>query len=145
MEGQDKQENATNRREDVYSQVVRAGRRTYFMDVKSTANDDYYLTITESKKRFDNEGNFRYEKHKIFLYKEDFDNFLTAMEDVVAFIKKNRPVEPRPEPAYSSEPKPENRQETTETPVAEEPKAEQESEPKDFTDVSFEDLDDEKK
>jgi hypothetical protein len=144
MEGQDKQENATNRREDVYSQVVRAGRRTYFMDVKTTANDDYYLTITESKKRFDNEGNFRYEKHKIFLYKEDFDNFLTAMEDVVAFIKKNRPVEPRPKPAYSSEPQSENLQDVTET-ITEESKTEQDSEPKDFTDVSFEDLDNEKK
>ena len=141
MEGQEKQENATPRRDDVYSQVVRAGRRTYFMDVKATANDDYYLTITESKKRFDNEGNFRYEKHKIFLYKEDFDNFLTAMEDVVAFIKKNRPIEERRETAYTQEPKVEAQPQQEAAPVAEEPHAE---EPKDFTDVKFEDLEGEK-
>lgn len=76
------------RNDEVYSKVVKAGKRTYFFDVKSTKGNDLYLTITESKKRFDEEGNARFEKHKIFLYKEDFDNFSEGMEDVIAKIKE---------------------------------------------------------
>ena len=60
------------RREDIFSQAIRAGKRTYFFDVKATRTDQYYLTITESKRRFDAEqGKFYYEKHKLFLYQED--------------------------------------------------------------------------
>jgi hypothetical protein len=90
MEGFEKQENAKNR-EEIYSQVIRAGKRTYFFDVRSTYNDDYYLTITESKKKFNRQGRYFYEKHKIFLYKEDFDEFLEAMQKAIDFIKKERP------------------------------------------------------
>ena len=61
--------------QEIHSKVVRAGKRTYFFDVKSTRNEEYYLTITESKKKFEDNGNFHYEKHKIFLYKEDFHKF----------------------------------------------------------------------
>lgn len=85
-------------REEIYSQVLRAGKRTYFFDVKVTSTDDYYLTITESKKRFDNrQGRPFYEKHKIFLYKEDFDNFLDSFSKTVDFIKTEKPgIERRP-------------------------------------------------
>jgi hypothetical protein len=71
--------------ESVYSKKVRAGRRrTYFFDVRRTKGDDYYLTLTESTKRFNGEG---YERHKIFLYKEDFNRFLASLEDVVNHVK----------------------------------------------------------
>ncbi len=80
-------------REEVFSQVLRAGKRTYFFDVKVTSNNDYYLTITESKKRFDNrQGKPYYEKHKIFLYKEDFDNFMDSFASTVDFIKQKIPM-----------------------------------------------------
>ena len=72
-----------NYRNEIYSKSVRAGKRTYFFDVKSTRSGDHYLTITESKKKFDQEGNFHFEKHKIFLYKEDFDKFKDGLIDVV--------------------------------------------------------------
>ena len=74
--------------EDVYSKPVRAGKRTYFFDVKTTkGNNDYYLTITESKRRQEQDGTFSYDKHKIFLYKEDFEKFAEGLEDAVAFIR----------------------------------------------------------
>ena len=72
-----------NYRNEIYSKSVRAGKRTYFFDVKSTRSGDHYLTITESKKKFDQEGNFHFEKHKIFLYKEDFDKFKDGLNEVV--------------------------------------------------------------
>ena len=73
--------------EDVYSKPVRAGKRTYFFDVKATKGKDYYLTITESKRRVDSNGNFDYEKNKIFLYKEDFEKFAEGLEEVISYIK----------------------------------------------------------
>ncbi|MCQ2156324.1 MAG: PUR family DNA/RNA-binding protein [Bacteroidales bacterium] len=74
--------------EDVYSKPVRAGKRTYFFDVKSTkGNKDYYLTITESKRRVNPDGSFSYDKHKIFLYKEDFVKFAEGLDEVVDYIK----------------------------------------------------------
>ena len=73
--------------EDVYSKQVRAGKRTYFFDVKSTKSNDYYLTITESKRKTEPNGSFSYEKHKIFLYKEDFEKFTEGLEEVINIIK----------------------------------------------------------
>lgn len=76
--------------EDVFSKPVRAGKRTYFFDVKTTkGNNDYYLTITESKRRQEADGSFSFDKHKIFLYKEDFDKFQEGLADVVAYIRQN--------------------------------------------------------
>ncbi|MCU0449009.1 MAG: PUR family DNA/RNA-binding protein [Bernardetiaceae bacterium] len=72
---------------EIFSKRVKAGKRTYFFDVKSTRGNDYYLTITESKKRFNDDG-FTYEKHKIFLYKEDFNKFLEALNQTVGHIKE---------------------------------------------------------
>jgi len=80
----------------IYSKSVRAGKRTYFFDVKSTRSGDHYLTITESKKKFDQEGNFHFEKHKIFLYKEDFDKFKDGFIEVidkVISLNQANPVE----------------------------------------------------
>ena len=101
LENQENQENQGNQenqekpeRQEIFSRAVRAGKRTYFFDVKSTRRNDYYLTITESKKRFNKEGRYYFEKHKVFLYKEDFDKFLEGLNDVIEFIKNsnNQPV-----------------------------------------------------
>lgn len=75
-------------REEVFSKAVRAGKRTYFFDVKTTRGNDYYLSITESKKCFDDNGDFHFEKHKIFLYKEDFDKFTDGFAESIDFIKE---------------------------------------------------------
>jgi len=82
------EESENNGRQEIYSRSIRAGKRTYFLDVKSTRSDDYYLTITESKRRFDNDqGKFFYEKHKVFLYKEDFDKFTEGLNEVIDYIR----------------------------------------------------------
>ncbi len=80
-----------NDRGDLFSKSVRAGKRTYFFDVKSTRLNDYYLTITESKKRFGTDGKFSYEKHKIFLYKEDFEKFMEGLQEAIEHIRENAP------------------------------------------------------
>jgi len=67
---------ATMEKEEIFSKVLRAGRRTYFFDVRATKAGDYYITITESKKFTNDDGSFHYKKHKIYLYKEDFDGFI---------------------------------------------------------------------
>jgi len=77
-------------REDVYSKAVRAGKRTYFFDVKSTRGRDLYLTITESKKHTHEDGSASYDKHKIFLYKEDFDKFIDGLRDAIDEIDRLR-------------------------------------------------------
>lgn len=87
-------ENKGGAREEIFSRVVRAGKRTYFFDVKATRSGEYYLTITESKRRFNNEqGKFYYEKHKLFLYKEDFEKFSNGLRDVVEFIETGKSSE----------------------------------------------------
>lgn len=75
-------------KEEIYSKAVRAGKRTYFFDVKETRNQEQYLTITESKRRFSEvSGKFFYEKHKIFLYGEDFEKFTNGLNDVMKFVE----------------------------------------------------------
>ena len=81
-----------NDRGDLFSKSVRAGKRTYFFDGKSTRLNDYYLTITESKKRFGTDGKFSYEKHKIFLYKEDFEKFMEGFQEAIEHIRENAPA-----------------------------------------------------
>lgn len=79
--------------EIIYSKAIKAGKRIYYLDVKKSRNEDLYLAITESKKKvtgFDEDAQVTYEKHKIFLYKEDFDKFIEGLEDVVGFIKKEQ-------------------------------------------------------
>jgi hypothetical protein len=111
-------------REEIFTKVVRAGKRTYFFDVKATRKDDYYLTITESKKRLGKEGKIFYEKHKIFLYKEDFEKFAEGFKDAVTYIGNGR------EDIKTSLPEPDGKAaEEKETLSAEE-----------FTNIEFDDL-----
>src|SRR5688500_13910319 len=78
---------------EIYSKAVRAGKRTYFFDVKATKDGNLYLTVTESKRRLRHDGNgFFYEKHKVFLYKEDFIKFSDGLSEVVDYIRKNNPT-----------------------------------------------------
>jgi len=77
-------------KEDIFSKVLRAGRRTYFFDVRATKADDYYLTITESKKFTNDDGSFHYKKHKIYIYKEDFAEFKDILAEMTDFIIKEK-------------------------------------------------------
>lgn len=85
-------QNDRDRKDEIFSKAVRAGKRTYFFDVKSTKADDYYLTITESKKKFSDDGKFHFEKHKLFLYKEDFEKFADGLKEVIEFIHEEKGV-----------------------------------------------------
>ncbi|MBT4478255.1 MAG: PUR family DNA/RNA-binding protein [Flavobacteriales bacterium] len=111
--------------EEIYSKVVRAGKRTYFFDVRATRAEDYYLTITESKKFFNEDGSSHYKKHKIFLYKEDFEKFKDAFSEVVGYI-----VDAEGEAVISNHESNGKEETTTETTEKE----------KDFTDVNFDDI-----
>ena len=117
-------------REEIHSKVIRAGKRTYFFDVKSTRNDELYLTITESKKRFSEGGKFHYEKHKIFLYREDFEKFLESLQEIVEFIEEKQPEENM---VSISEPETEKPEENEEEMVVE-------GDAKKYTNVNFEDI-----
>ena len=80
-----------NDNNEVFSRRVKAGKRTYFFDVKETKAGEYYITITESKKRFNEDsGKFFFEKHKVFLYKEDYEKFRGSLDDVLDFVQKNQ-------------------------------------------------------
>ncbi len=76
--------------EDIFEKVIRAGRRTYFFDVRETKAGDYYITITESKKFTNEDGSFFYRKHKIYLYKEDFNDFQEALREATSFVLKEK-------------------------------------------------------
>ena len=109
--------------EEIHSKVVRAGKRTYFFDVRATRADDYYLTITESKKFFNEDGSSHYKKHKIFLYKEDFAKFKDAFIEALGFIEDKKG-------AYI----PEERSEETAA------SAKENRNTNEFTDVNFDDI-----
>jgi hypothetical protein len=86
--------------EIIYSKAIKAGKRIYYLDVKKSRNEDLYLAITESKKKvvgFDEDAQVTYEKHKIFLYKEDFGKFIEGLEDVISFIKREQGEAPQRE------------------------------------------------
>lgn len=109
---------SANDRQEIFSRTVRAGKRTYFFDVKSTRAGEYYLTITESKRRFNNDqGKFFYEKHKLFLYKEDFEKFAEGFSSTIEFINTGNA--------------PEEHKEESAAPTVKDP----------HTDIDFEDLD----
>lgn len=116
-----------NYRDEIFSKSVRAGKRTYFFDVKSTKGKDLYLTITESKKRFNDDGKFFFEKHKLFLYKEDFDKFEEGFSEALEAISKLK--ESGEYPDLKSDNYTENSQESN-----------SEKSNEGFTDVNFEDL-----
>ncbi|AEW84976.1 PUR family DNA/RNA-binding protein [Flavobacterium columnare] len=79
-------ENEMLEKEEIFSKVLRAGRRTYFFDVRSTKADDYYITITESKKFTEDDGSFHFKKHKIYLYKEDFAAFKDILDEMTSYV-----------------------------------------------------------
>jgi hypothetical protein len=93
-----------NQKEEIFTKIVRAGKRTYFFDVKATRKEDYYLTITESKKRLGKEGKVFYEKHKIFLYKEDFEKFTEGLKDAVTYIGNGKEQVKNIEPVEDKKP-----------------------------------------
>lgn len=127
------QEKENKKRDEIFSQTVRAGKRTYFFDVKTTRSEDYYLTITESKKRFNKEqGKFYYEKHKVFLYKEDFDKFSNGLQTVIDYIKQ----------AYEEKGEDSSKLEKTSENKTENPGKENAEE---FSNIKFEDLNEEDK
>lgn len=118
-------------KEEIFSKVLRAGRRTYFFDVRSTRADDYYLTITESKKFTNDDGSFYYKKHKIYLYKEDFDGFREILKEMTDFIineKGEEVISERHQKDFKKEYEEENKPKSTS------------SNPEKFTDVSFDDI-----
>ena len=147
MDGNEKG-GSKRRADDVYSQSLRAGNRTYFFDVKSTKSEDLYLTITESKRRFNNDnGKFYYEKHKLFLYPEDFAEFCDHLNGTLDKIKElNGGIEATPRAELESNDEGDNSKQH----VAEDPSPKAESTSSDdtdkgdatktFSDVSFEDL-----
>ena len=87
------EENKQHVNEDIFSKVLRAGRRTYFFDVRSTKAGDYYLTISESKKFTNEDGTFYFKKHKIYLYKEDFENFTNILGEMTKYIIDEKGLE----------------------------------------------------
>ena len=124
-------ENDMLEKEEIFSKVLRAGRRTYFFDVRATKADDYYITITESKKFTEVDGSFHFKKHKIYLYKEDFAAFAEILEELTSYVLNHKGEEVISERhqkdfkrEYSSE-----KSEEDEIP-----------ESSSFTDISFEDI-----
>jgi predicted metal-dependent hydrolase len=83
-------ENDLLEKEEIFSKVLRAGRRTYFFDVRATKADDYYITITESKKFTEEDGSFHFKKHKIYLYKEDFAAFTEILGDMTSYVLNHK-------------------------------------------------------
>ncbi|TXD48304.1 PUR family DNA/RNA-binding protein [Polaribacter sp. IC073] len=115
--------------EEIFSQVLRAGRRTYFFDVRATKADDYYLTVTESKKFTHDDGTFHYQKHKIYLYKEDFTDFHEMLKKATDYIineKGDEVISERHQKDFKKEDTKIDAEETTST--------------ESFTDVSFDDI-----
>jgi hypothetical protein len=124
-------------KEDIFSKVLRAGRRTYFFDVRATKADDYYLTITESKKHEDSNGNSYYKKHKVYLYKEDFENFSSILGEVTEFILKSKGAEVISETHNPNFKKFEEETDFEENKTTEKPDAET---AKDYTNINFDDI-----
>jgi hypothetical protein len=124
-------ENDMLEKDEIFSKVLRAGRRTYFFDVRATKADDYYITITESKKFTEEDGSFHFKKHKIYLYKEDFAAFTEILEEMTAYVLNHKGEEVISE-RHQKDFKKEYQQEKT---SEDKPTAE-----KSFTDIDFDDI-----
>ena len=124
-------ENDLLEKDEIFSKVLRAGRRTYFFDVRATKSEDYYITITESKKFTEEDGSFHFKKHKIYLYKEDFIAFKDILDEMTVFVFNNKGEEVISERHQKDF----KREYTNDVPASEEPKAE-----KNFTDIDFDDI-----
>lgn len=116
-------------KEDIFSKVLRAGRRTYFFDVRATKADDYYITITESKKFTEEDGSYHFKKHKIYLYKEDFAAFQEILEEMTSFVVDHKGEEVISERHQKDFKKEVYENETTENVST-----------NSFTDISFDDI-----
>ena len=132
-------------RDEIYSKSLRAGRRTYFFDVRSTRADDFYLTVTESKRDFNTDGTPFYKKHKIYLYKEDFQNFKDHMNEMMDYIIKERGEEIISLNKEEIEEETNSITEKTKVTEITEPKEPKEESITDFTEVNFDDLGKEEK
>ena len=123
--------------EEIFSKVMRAGRRTYFFDVRATKAGDYYLTITESKKFTNDDGSFHYKKHKIYLYKEDFHEFKDNLEQMIEYVIKEKGEEVISERHRRDYTKQEDNpsQSTTDADSSEDPPTKT-----NFTDLDFDDI-----
>lgn len=125
-------ENDMLEKDEIFSKILRAGRRTYFFDVRSTKADDYYITITESKKFTEEDGSFHFKKHKIYLYKEDFGAFSEILEEMTAYVlnhKGEEVISERHQKDFKREYQQETLEEVKTTPSE-----------KSFTDIDFEDI-----
>jgi Protein of unknown function (DUF3276) len=121
-------ENDLLEKEEIFSKVLRAGRRTYFFDVRSTKADDYYVTITESKKFTEEDGSYHFKKHKIYLYKEDFKEFAEILGEMTDFVlnqKGQEVISERHQKDYKKESFTDNQESKSD---------------KSFTDVEFDDI-----
>ena len=126
-------------REEIFSKVLRAGRRTYFFDVRSTKAGDYYLTLTESKKFTNEDGSFHYKKHKIYLYKEDFSEFSSILNEMTSYVISEKGEEVISERHQKDFKKEENTEPIQES---DDDKKEENGEESsnEFTDVDFDDI-----
>ena len=125
---------ATMEKEEIFSKVLRAGRRTYFFDVRATKAGDYYITITESKKFTNDDGSFHYKKHKIYLYKEDFDGFTEILNEMTQYVineKGEEVISERHQKDYQKE---------YATSSEATPKNTEQNSASDFTDANFDDI-----
>ena len=127
-------DNGTMQKEEIFSKVLRAGRRTYFFDVRATKAGDYYLTITESKKFTNDDGSYHYKKHKIYLYKEDFSEFREILAEMTDYIINEKGEEVISE-RHQRDFKREDDFATQETKTAENLNGTES-----FTDISFDDI-----
>ena len=120
-------------KEEIFSKVLRAGRRTYFFDVRATKAEDYYLTITESKKFTNDDGSFHYKKHKIYIYKEDFEEFKEILAEMTDFI-----IQEKGQEVISERHQKDFKKETEDTPQVAEADVNKSAES--FTDIDFDDI-----
>ncbi len=125
-------------RDDLFSKSIRAGKRTYFFDVKTTRSNDLYMTITESKRRYSDDGRHHYEKHKLFLYKEDFEKFIEGLHETVERIEALRNNQDF-EPHHSQSDDHENNEVSASEP---EEKFKENGTIKTFNNIDFDDLED---
>ncbi|NER16058.1 PUR family DNA/RNA-binding protein [Spongiivirga citrea] len=122
-------------KEEIFSKVLRAGRRTYFFDVRATRAGDYYLTVTESKKFTNDDGSFHFKKHKIYLYKEDFESFKEILEEMTQYIVNEKGQE-----VISERHQRDFKREYEENGTAPSDNSEENTNTDSFTDVSFDDI-----
>ena len=126
----------TMEQEEIFSKVMRAGRRTYFFDVRSTKAGDFYLTITESKKFTNDDGSYHYKKHKIYLYKEDFAEFKDTLDEMINYV-----IDEKGEEVISERHQKDYKKETDEMPTEVDPTQKNgETDTSNFTDLEFDDI-----